>query len=148
MKKAVKFLIPIVLILISVIIILFQNFAQSHKTICFSSTCIKAEVADSSAERAKGLMYRYSLSDDEGMLFIFDKSEKHQFWMKNTFIPLDIIWINKNFEVVDIQTAYPCKEEPCKIYAPKSEALYVLEVNANFAKEKNISTGNSVEIRN
>ena len=68
--------------------------------------------------------------------------------MKNTLIPLDIIWINENLTIVDIQTATPCKKEPCKIYSPADSANYVLEINAKKSKELGFETGTKVEIKN
>jgi uncharacterized membrane protein (UPF0127 family) len=75
-------------------------------------------------------MNRTSLSSQSGMLFIFDHEAIYPFWMKNTLIPLDMIWLDKNKNVVDVITAQPCSEDPCQIYTPKKESLYVLELNA------------------
>ena len=55
----------------------------------------------------------------------------HGFWMKNTLIPLDMIWIDSDLTVVDIQYAVPCESDPCTIYTPAKEAIYVLEVNGD-----------------
>jgi hypothetical protein len=95
----------------------------------------------------KGLMFRENLDENNGMLFIFNNSGKYNFWMKNTLIPLDIIWINKNIEIVDIkENVPPCKQEPCEIYSPKTEAWYVLEVNGGSVKMNNISIGDKLNI--
>ena len=127
--------------------IFFQNIMQTKKTICFSSTCIKAEIADSPKERAQGLMYRYSLPENEGMLFIFETEEKHIFWMKNTFIPIDMIWIDKNKKIVDVKTAQPCKINNCETFTPSGRAIYVFEANAGFAEKNNIKIGGEVKIK-
>src|SRR6056297_767591 len=71
---------------------------------------INVEIADSDKERQKGLMNRTSLCNKCGMLFIFDDERKHSFWMKNTLIPLDIIFINSKLKVVDIFHAQPCQK--------------------------------------
>lgn len=76
-------------------------------------------------------MYRESLCDDCGMLFIFTNADFHNFWMKNTLIPLDIIYINADLTVVDIMHAEPCYADNCTIYTPKKVALFVLETNVN-----------------
>lgn len=105
---------------------------------------IKVEVADNEEERAQGLMFRESLDENSGMLFIFKTAEQYAFWMKNTLIPLDAIFINEKFEIVDIKYAIPCEQDPCKRYIPQEKSLYVLEVNGNFTVKKDISIGNKV----
>ena len=88
------------------------------------------EVATTSSERELGLMGRTELLGDQGMLFIFEASKIHSFWMKDTLIPLDILWISADMKVVDMVTAQPCVSEECDIYTPSNAAQYVLEVNA------------------
>jgi uncharacterized membrane protein (UPF0127 family) len=88
------------------------------------------EIANTNETRQRGLMFREKLADNEGMLFLFDSPDKHSFWMKNTLIPLDIIWISDDKKVVDIQTMQPCAKDPCPSYQPPNEAQYVLEVGA------------------
>jgi len=68
------------------------------------------------------------------------------FWMKDTLIPLDIIFINKDLRIVDIIQAVPCKKDPCKVYTPKNKAKYVLEVNKDFAKDNKIAINNSLKL--
>ena len=105
---------------------------------------INVEIADDNEERIKGLMFREKLNENEGMFFIFEDESHQTFWMKNTLIPLDIIFIDKNFKIVDIKNAIPCKEEPCVLYKSSKPAKYVLEVNENFSTKNNISIGNKV----
>ena len=107
---------------------------------------IKVEVADDNSEREIGLMFRKNLDENSGMLFVFDEENYQTFWMKNTLIPLDIIFIDNNFKIVDIKHAVPCKEEPCEIYSSGKPAKYVLEVNGNFTTKKNIKIGDNIEI--
>ena len=108
---------------------------------------VKVEIADNNEERAKGLMFRSSLEQDSGMLFVFSNEDYHSFWMKNTLIPLDALFISKNFEIVDIKHMEPCKQDPCVSYGPIKPAKYVLEVNSNFTIKNEIEPGDRVEIR-
>ena len=105
---------------------------------------INAEIADDNKERIQGLMFREKLDGNSGMLFVFDDEDYQQFWMKNTIIPLDIIFIGKNFEIVDIKNAEPCRKEPCEVYASANPSKYVLEVNLDFASKNNIKIGDIV----
>lgn len=79
------------------------NRNQSIKQICFQENCFEVELAITTEEITKGLMFRKELPQNKGMLFIFAKEGIRSFWMKNTLIPLDIIWLNKNKEVVFIK---------------------------------------------
>ncbi|MDP6294116.1 MAG: DUF192 domain-containing protein [Candidatus Woesearchaeota archaeon] len=102
---------------------------------------IEVELAITSMEQTKGLMFRDGLAPDKGMLFVFDHEETRAFWMKNVKFPIDIIFMNANWEVVDIQQAEPCVEEPCEHYVSKHPTAYVLEVNEGFANKHGILEG-------
>ena len=106
---------------------------------------INVEIADDNNERIKGLMLKENLEEGRGMFFIFEDESYHKFWMKNTSIPLDIIFIDKNFRIIEVKNALPCKKEPCILYEPSKPAKYVLEVNLGFAARNKISTGNEVK---
>jgi hypothetical protein len=107
------------------------------------------EIADTAEERARGLMERASLPLDQAMLFVFETEAPWAFWMKNTLIPLDIIWMSSTLEVVDIQTMHP---EPGKTdaeltrYTPRGAARYVLEMNAGQAQAYQLSRGMKVTL--
>jgi uncharacterized membrane protein (UPF0127 family) len=106
---------------------------------------IEAELAYEDATRTHGLMFRTSLPEDAGMLFIFPYLDYQSFWMKNTLIPLDMIWLNERREIVYFVTAVPCKADPCPSYVPMQKAKYVLEVNAGFAKEHGLKIGQRLD---
>ena len=106
---------------------------------------IEAELAYTDATRSRGLMFRESLASDAGMLFLFPSLEIQSFWMKNTLIPLDILWLNERKEVVYLLTAQPCRKDPCDSIVPLQKALYVLELNAGFAKKHNLNIGSQLE---
>ena len=141
----------ILIIVLVVLVLIFLAFTLSTKEksstlkICFEKICIDAEVADSPEERTQGLMFRESLPQNHGMIFIFEGEGIYPFWMKNTLIPLDIIWLNENKEVVKIMQTLPCMEEPCEIYNPEVQARYVIEINGGFAEENNIQVGDSAD---
>ena len=105
---------------------------------------INVEIADDYQKRSDGLMFRKMLDENQGMLFIFNNEEYQAFWMKNTLIGLDIIFINKSLEIVDIKHAVPCKLEPCTVYKSSKPAKYVLEVNIKFTDENDIKIGNKL----
>ena len=107
---------------------------------------IKAEVAATDEQVMKGLMFRKSLGKNEGMLFIFPAVNVQYFWMKNTLIPLDIIFIAENMTIVKIRHAVPCKEDPCQLYSSEKPIKYVLEVNGNFTVNPTVAEGSKVEV--
>jgi uncharacterized protein len=104
---------------------------------------IDIEIADDEAERMRGLMDRFKLPDSAGMFFIFPDEIPRSFWMKNTYISLDIIYINADKEIVSIQKY----TQPQTISSIPSEkpAMFVLEVNAGFTDKMNINPGDKIE---
>ena len=115
------------------------------KKICFNQNCFQAEIADNDASREKGLMYRKNLIQDRGMIFNFSKEGKYLIWMKDTKIPLDVIWLNNGYKIVDIQTLVPCDSDPCPTFAPAANAQFILEINAGLAEKFNIKIGDKAE---
>lgn len=104
------------------------------------------EVADTESSRLRGLMFRQSLDQDSGMLFIFEKEGRTGFWLKNVLFPLDIIWISKDKKIVDIQSDLPpCKSDDCLIYYPGKDASFGLEINAGFAARHKLKVGDRVD---
>jgi|SRR3989338_4804568 len=107
---------------------------------------INAEIADDEQEQMKGLMFREKLNENDGMFFVFENEQERTFWMKNTLIPLDIIFIGNNFEIVDIKNAVPCKGEPCALYKSSKPAKYVLEVNGDLTAKRGIMIGDKITL--
>lgn len=133
-------------ILIIVIFILTQNPHPGKEQITIINSAgreinIYVEIADEWPEMERGLMHRESLPEEEGMLFIFPQSGFYPFWMKNTLIPLDAIYISANGTIVDILQMEPCISDPCPTYPPDAEALYVLEVNKGFSQRHGMEKG-------
>lgn len=142
-----KVLIAAALTFIFLILIILFSYDNTRE-VCFESRCIDVKIADSSEERARGLMFVRELDEDEGMLFVFPEEDKYGFWMKNTFIPLDIIWIDSYGKVVYItENVQPCKTETCESYIPDENALYVLELNSGRANEMGLNIGDNLDIK-
>jgi len=112
------------------------------KQVCFNSQCYQVEIADTCITRAKGLQYRETLPEDRGMLFVFQSIGPRGFWMKDTPIPLDIIWLDDDKRVLAIeQNAPPCIRNPCPIYKPEVPTRFVLEVNAGQVEKLSLQLG-------
>lgn len=122
------------LFLVLMVLLLLASEAVSQKFIQIflpKGEVIKAELAVTSQERQRGLMFREKLKADQGMLFVFTREGLHSFWMKNMQIPLDILWLDKDKRVVHIEKEVPaCLTEDCPSYAPRVPALYVLELQS------------------
>lgn len=113
--------------------------------VCISAHCFQVEIADDSDEQILGLMNRESLAEHAGMLFVFNQPGPHLFWMKNTLIPLDMIWINENNRIVYIQhEAEPCISPNCPQYGPALDVQYVLEINGGLARKLGIELGDQI----
>lgn len=109
------------------------------------------EIADDDATRAQGLMFVDEMADDHGMLFIFPNERPRSFWMKNTRIPLDIIYLDRDLRVVSISTdTPPCRSRTrrCPSYPSEGPAKYVLEINGGLAAELGLEPGARVEVGN
>jgi uncharacterized protein len=124
--------------------------AARRVTFLPANVSIRAEVADTEQARARGLMYRTYLGENEGMIFYFDQTGYHAFYMYNTRIPLSVIFLNEGLGIVDIQDMLPCTEKnpsACPIYAPRAASKYAIEVNQEFVRKHGIKTGDLVKIR-
>jgi uncharacterized membrane protein (UPF0127 family) len=103
---------------------------------------IDIEYAVNDTERAQGLMDRKSMTDTQGMLFIFPAAQEQAFWMKNTYISLDIIYLDNHKEIVSVQKyTTPLSEESLPSF---KKAQYVLEVNAGFCDKYHIAYGDKI----
>jgi uncharacterized protein len=108
---------------------------------------VQAEIVDTPETIERGLMFRKSLGANEGMLFVFEESGFHTFWMKNTLIPLDIIWIDERWRVISLaESVPPCRADPCPTYPPAGDARYVVEVAAGFARTHRVARGDQLHV--
>lgn len=114
-----------------------QNFINGGKYLVIGDAKLKILLADSEEERIMGLSYKKHLEQDKGMLFVFNKEEKHGIWMKDMYFSIDIIWLDSKFQVVDFVSDVQPQSYP-NVFKPKKTAKYVLEVNSGFIKENGI----------
>lgn len=150
------FLALVILFLALFMIALLLPYTRTAVTLLPDKATVIAEIADNPVTQARGLMFREKLEEKEGILFVFGSDAPRSFWMMNTLIPLDLLFISKNLTIVDIKENFePCKEqdEPgsttdifsCPRYVSKP-AAYVLEVNAGFVKKHGIKTGDRMKV--
>jgi uncharacterized membrane protein (UPF0127 family) len=113
-----------------------------------SGTEFSLEIVDDPASRRLGYMFREHIGPTEGMLFIFDRPGRHAIWMKNCLVPLDIIWLDPDFRVVEIAPDRPpCPEQgECPSIAPMRQASYVLEIAAGGSAAQGLKVGQRVQV--
>ena len=134
------------IVLITLILIIIFNFLMKDKYVIINGERIEVEVAKTFRERERGLMYQEDLCKDCGMLFVFEEEDFHDFWMKNTLLPLDMIFINSKLEVIDVLHTQPCEADPCELYSSEKKALYVLETNQDRFNEDVVGEKVKLEI--
>lgn len=139
-----KIIFILILIFIAIIVFLYFPFKLKTKNIKINNQDFNIEIATTPQQLSKGLSNRTNLCRNCGMLFVFPSPQILQFWMKDTLIPLDMIFIDKDKKIINIVTALPTKELP--IYRSTRPALYCLELNANRAQELNLKIGDYLEI--
>ena len=111
--------------------------------VIFGSDTVRAEVANTSETRGQGLMYRDAVPDGTGMLFVWDTEGERSIWMQNTYVALDVAFIDRNFRVVDIQQLEP---ETTDIHDGASPAMFALEVRQGWFAEKGIVVGDRCQL--
>ena len=124
--------------------------------VCNGTDCFNVQIASTTEQLQQWLMWVEEMADDAWMLFVFQNPWIHEFWMKNTLIPLDMIWLNEEGEVLYVKEyAPPCSPEDsvannCQLFGPPEGTLasYVLEVNANKTREVGIYEGVKLDLYN
>jgi uncharacterized membrane protein (UPF0127 family) len=114
-----------------------------HAWVIFGPDTVVAEVAASAEERAEGLMYRDAVPDGTGMLFVFPDNRVRSFWMANTYVPLDIAYMDPSYRIVDIVQMEPLVTDT---YPSSAPAMFALEVRQGWFAEKGIPEGSQAEI--
>jgi uncharacterized membrane protein (UPF0127 family) len=132
-------------------VLLFATFAAcayAEPEVEIGGRTFKVEIADAPQKQALGLMFRDSMPADRGMLFIFPNEAPRSFWMKNTRIPLDIMYFDKNLKLVSLSAdTPPCRIRRCPSYPSLAPAKYVLELNAGIAAELGVGLGDLLTVR-
>ncbi len=154
-KKSLLELVVVIVVLLLLFLIL-NFFADDYEE---GNHMVKAkineqelilEVADNRLSQEIGLSGREFLEENSGMIFVYDyEMEELSFWMKDTLIPLDIFFLDKDFEIVYIiENMEPCIEDPCPKYISQENSQYAIEVNAGWAEKNSVEVGNKLEFIN
>lgn len=117
--------------------------AAGHAWVIFGADTVVAEVAATADQRADGLMYREEVPDGTGMLFVFQDNEVRAFWMANTYVPLDIAYMDPSYRIVDIVQMEPLVTET---YPSSAPAMFALEVRQGWFAEQGIDVGDQAEV--
>ncbi|NOZ77041.1 MAG: DUF192 domain-containing protein [Euryarchaeota archaeon] len=145
MKKAVL----ISLVLLGILLAKSAYFGGPDRAVLEfeSGARFSVLVMDSPLELGKGLTGRQEIDDSTGSLFVFSREGYYSFWTKGMAFPVDIIWLNQDWEVVDVtRDVPPCSSNDCPNYRPKRPVSYVLEINAGLADKYNISEGSVARV--
>ena len=122
-----------------------QTTASGPRIVFPDNFVVQVEVAADDSTRGQGLMFRDRLGPDRGMIFLFPQSGDYPFWMKNTLIPLDMIWIDEQKRIVHIApNVQPCKADPCPSVPAGGTAKYVLEVAAGVTTRHGLANGQTL----
>jgi uncharacterized protein len=144
MKKLLVFIILIICILI----VVYMPYKKTT-ILKYDDFVFETEIRDTIKGRRIGLMNHESLERNQAMLFVFKEADKHGFWMKNMKFPIDILWLDEDYKIVDIKNDIPpCVTQECIMYYPSKEAKYVLEIYPNLTNELNMSTDQAIELNN
>lgn len=114
-----------------------------HAWVIFGPDTVVAEVAATPEERAEGLMYRDDVPDGTGMLFVFEDSQPRAFWMANTYVPLDVAYMDPSYRIVDIIAMEPLVTDS---YPSEASAMFALEVRQGWFEEQEIGVGAQASI--
>ncbi len=142
-----KILAAAAIIVIALFFISIESTKEPQNKVCFKDSCIEVELAKTPEQITTGLMNRASLAETKAMLFIFENEGVHMFWMKNTLIPLDMIWLDQNGTVTYIEhSVEPCKTQVCPTYGPGTASKYVIETNAGYVLKHSINIGDKANM--
>lgn len=119
-----------------------KNTRAGKRKVRIDTAVVWVEIADRPELRQRGLMFRKELPEDEGMLFVFERPEIQSFWMRNTYIPLDIAFIDEKGRITDIHQMKPLDEEPR--YESSVPVPFAIELNQGWFARRGIKVGAQV----
>lgn len=138
----------IVLFLLAILPLTGCGVFEKRNQACYKDHCYTIELAVTIEEKQKGLQRRDFLPKNSGMLFVLDDRSVPRFWMKDTFIPLDMVWLDYSGRILGVEHAVsPCEKDPCRTYSPSKPAAYMLEINAGEASRLDMRAGDRIDIR-
>jgi hypothetical protein len=139
-----------ILILFALFALCLSTTSQAGRfddgTVSVGGKAFDVAVANDHAERTRGLMFVQNMPEDAGMLFIFPNTQYRLFWMKNTLIPLDILYFDDNRQLINVERAVPCKSSSCPHYPSRGRARYVLELNLGISQRYDFTPGMKLEL--
>jgi len=136
-----------VFVFIQVLVFVFLWSKVTHVRIFLpDGETIFADLAKTEEERTRGLMFRKTLNDDQGMLFVFEEEGLYSFWMKNMNFSIDILWLDRQKRIIHLECDVPpCEKEPCPSYATALPAKYVLELKAGSIEKRKLKLYDRIE---
>lgn len=124
-----------------------QAFATATITFVTQRLEVNVEIASTREQRELGLMHRTSLGQNHGMLFTYPDQAPRSVWMKNTLLPLDVLFLANDGRIVAmLDNLQPCASDPCPIYNSQVAAMYMLELNAGFIRGKQLEIGQTLRL--
>lgn len=154
-NSAILMLTGVVVVIILVIVIVIQSQPEQRPTegyfVLNNRSYALTQVDTNISEWEQGLMNVTNMSNSTFALFVFPYSSNYPFWMKDTYVPLDMLWINNSKIVYIAANVPPCNsyninQNNCRIYTPSAEANYVIEAKAGFAQNENVTVGENITI--
>lgn len=138
-------------IAVSLFLLFFPGICHADTVmpqVCNKDNCVSVEVVSKQEDLERGLMFRASMDQDKGMLFVFGSDDKYKFWMKNMHFSLDILWLSVDQHIVYIGANIPaCKNDPCPVYDPGQNARYVLELNSGYTASRYWKVGDQLKLK-
>ena len=134
-------------LMICLTLTIISNSCIANPSLSIREAHFELTLAITPEEHAKGLMQQTHLNEQQGMLFIYQQPQHLSFWMKNTKIPLDILFFDEAGQLLEIHKEIPpCAKTPCKTYENKHPAQYILEIRGGLSDKHHLKPGDVFEL--